>query len=92
MCPASSLRSSRIRVRQRDDRVRTSGIVSRAIVAADGSMIVVMVTVVHVVVMVAAMIGTVVAGIGTAEAAAALTTVVSVGVVATGTKPEIGRE
>ena len=46
-----------------------------------------------IVVMGAAMIGTVVAGIGTAEAAAALTTVVSVGVVATtGTKPEIGRE
>ena len=77
MCPASSLRSSRIRVRQRDDRVRTSGIVSRAIVAADGSMIVVMVTVVHVVVMVAVV----------------SMTVDSVGVVATtGTKPEIGRE
>ena len=46
-----------------------------------------------IVVMGAAMIGTVVAGIGTAEAVAALTTVVSVGVVATtGTKPEIGRE
>ena len=51
MCLASSSRLSRIPVRRRDGQVRISGIASRVIGVAAGSMIVVMVTVVHVVVM-----------------------------------------